>query len=163
MARRLTGTDRIQVIQESGRAVNGVVGSVTLEKQSSSVKQPENTSSSGVTFGSWGDDDVCEVVLMVVRGMDGQIKDMVRSCDIFLENTENPVRSILHPWEKATRPWSRIHIEHACPFLKDQFLIVVDSFSMGGCLLSIKHIGEPNNREITAIIYGTWLTISDCE
>ena len=35
----------------------------------------------------------------------------------------------LHPWQLAERPWQRIHIDFAGPFLQQMFLIVIDSFS----------------------------------
>ena len=35
----------------------------------------------------------------------------------------------MHTWEWPARPWSRIHIDYAEPFLGKMFLIVVDAHS----------------------------------
>jgi hypothetical protein len=61
--------------------------------------------------------------------MDSQIRDLVAQCDACVENAQNPPSAVMHPWEIAKRPWSRIHIDHAGPFLGHLFLIVVDSYS----------------------------------
>ena len=61
--------------------------------------------------------------------MDREIESMVGACSTCLENAGNPSRSMLHPWERATRPWSRVHVDHAGPFLGRLFFIVVDSFT----------------------------------
>jgi len=40
-----------------------------------------------------------------------------------------PTKAPLHPWEWATTPWQRIHIEFAGPFQNSMFLVVVDAHS----------------------------------
>ena len=44
-------------------------------------------------------------------------------------NKGNPPKAPLHPWEWPSRPWSRLHIDHAGPFHGKLFLIVVDAYS----------------------------------
>ena len=61
--------------------------------------------------------------------MDQQIEEEVANCDACVEHARNPPATIMHPWEMASRPWSRIHIDHAGPFLGRMFLVVVDSMS----------------------------------
>ena len=61
--------------------------------------------------------------------MDQQVEEVVAGCKTCTENARNPPSAILHPWEGASRPWSRLHIDHAGPFLGKLFLIVVDSFT----------------------------------
>ena len=41
----------------------------------------------------------------------------------------NPKNAPLHPWEWPARPWQRVHIDFAGPFLGTMFLIVVDAYS----------------------------------
>ena len=41
-----------------------------------------------------------------------------------------PTEAPLHPWEWATTPWQRIHIDYAGPFQNSMFLVVVDAHSM---------------------------------
>ena len=40
-----------------------------------------------------------------------------------------PPKAPLHPWEWPERPWSRIHVDYAGPFLGKWFLIVIDAHS----------------------------------
>ena len=61
--------------------------------------------------------------------MDKRIEEVVGNCGVCIEHARNPSPSILHPWEMPARPWSRVHIDHAGPFLGRMFLIVVDSYS----------------------------------
>ena len=35
----------------------------------------------------------------------------------------------LHPWEWPARPWSRIHIDYAGPFMGRMFFIIIDAHS----------------------------------
>ena len=61
--------------------------------------------------------------------MDQEVEQEVSGCEACIENARNPNVSILHPWEMASRPWSRIHVDHAGPFMGRMFFIVVDSYS----------------------------------
>ena len=40
-----------------------------------------------------------------------------------------PAAAPLHPWEATDKPWTRLHIDYAGPFLGKIFLILVDSYS----------------------------------
>ena len=40
-----------------------------------------------------------------------------------------PTKAPLHPWDWATAPWQRIHIDYAGPFQNSMFLVVVDAHS----------------------------------
>ena len=40
-----------------------------------------------------------------------------------------PTKAPLHPWEWATAPWQRIHIDYAGLFQNSMFLVVVDAHS----------------------------------
>ena len=62
-------------------------------------------------------------------GMDSTIKDCVRNCSACQDHRASPSRAPLHPWEWPNRPWARIHMDHAGPFLGHLFLIVVDAHS----------------------------------
>lgn len=44
-------------------------------------------------------------------------------------NRRDPIRAPIHPWEYPSRPWARLHIDHAGPFLGKLFLIVTDAYS----------------------------------
>ena len=62
-------------------------------------------------------------------GIDKDIEILVKSCDGCLQ-TRNKLSPVsLHPWQLAERPWLRIHVDFAGPFVQQMFLIVIDSFS----------------------------------
>ena len=62
-------------------------------------------------------------------GLDSDIAAKVRECRICQEDRPNPPRAPLHPWEWPSSPWSRLHIDHAGPFMGKLFLIVIDAHS----------------------------------
>ena len=62
-------------------------------------------------------------------GLDSDIQSTVQKCDVCQSNRGNPPKAPLHPWEWPSRPWSRLHIDHAGPFHGKLFLIVVDAYS----------------------------------
>ena len=62
-------------------------------------------------------------------GMDRAIEDMVRKCDKSQEHGNFPPSNPIHPWECPKTPWTRLHIDHAGPFLGNYFLILVDAHS----------------------------------
>jgi hypothetical protein len=61
--------------------------------------------------------------------IDSDIENVVQSCKTCQENRASPNKAPLHPWEYPKKPWSRLHIDHAGPFLGHYFLIIVDAQS----------------------------------
>ena len=41
----------------------------------------------------------------------------------------SPPVSPLHPWSWPTRPWARVHMDYAGPFLGHHYLVVIESHS----------------------------------
>ena len=62
-------------------------------------------------------------------GLDSDLEERVKKCDACQLNQKTPSLAPLHPWDWPSRPWSRVHIDHAGPFLGKTFLIVVDAHS----------------------------------
>ena len=62
-------------------------------------------------------------------GIDQDLENKVKSCTQCQLNQSSPAKAPLHPWEWPQRPWARIHIDHAGPFLGHMFLIVIDAHS----------------------------------
>ena len=62
-------------------------------------------------------------------GLDSDITTKVHHCRICQEDRPNPPKAPLHPWDWPTRPWARLHIDHAGPFMGKLYLIVVDAYS----------------------------------
>ncbi len=63
------------------------------------------------------------------RGMDEDLEAVGKSRQACLAVKQAPVAAPLHPWTWPRRPWQRIHIDFAGPFLNKSFLIVIDAHS----------------------------------
>ena len=62
-------------------------------------------------------------------GMDADLETKVKGCITCQQHQRMPPTSPLHPWEWPSRPWSRIHVDYAGPFLGKMFLVIVDAHS----------------------------------
>ena len=62
-------------------------------------------------------------------GIDKDIEKTVQNCQPCQQHQKSPAPAPLHPWEWPDRPWVRLHIDHAGPFLGKYFLVVVDAHS----------------------------------
>ena len=62
-------------------------------------------------------------------GLDQEIEELVSKCDICQRSRASPPAAPLHPWTWPTRPWSRLHIDYAGPYLGHRFLVVVYAHS----------------------------------
>ena len=62
-------------------------------------------------------------------GIDKDIELTVKSCKECCTNQNNPASVPPDPCETPSKPWERIHIDFAGPFLGKMFLIVVDAYS----------------------------------
>ena len=62
-------------------------------------------------------------------GMDQEIEEKVRSCHDCQRDRPAPAPAPLHPWEYPSRPWARVHIDLAGPFLGHMFMVLIDAHS----------------------------------
>ena len=62
-------------------------------------------------------------------GLDGDIEEKVKSCQVYQLQRAAPATAPFHPWEWPEKSWSRIHIDHAGPFMGQLLLIVFDAYS----------------------------------
>ena len=61
--------------------------------------------------------------------LDGQIEDMVSSCDVCQALRSDPPKAQVHPWMYPSKPWSRLHIDFAGPVGNFMYLVLVDAYS----------------------------------
>ena len=61
--------------------------------------------------------------------MDCELEMKVQSCNVSQVNRKLPPEASLHPWEWPHKPWVRLHLGYAGPFLGKMFLIIVDVHS----------------------------------
>ncbi|XP_061105010.1 uncharacterized protein K02A2.6-like [Conger conger] len=61
--------------------------------------------------------------------MDQDLEEKVKACTQCQTNQHSPAPAPLHPWEWPGRPWSRLHVDFAGPFMGQMFMIMVDAHS----------------------------------
>ena len=59
--------------------------------------------------------------------IDEDVEKTVKTCNGCQLHHKQPARAPLHPWEWPARPWQRVHVDFAGPFLGTLFLILVDA------------------------------------
>ena len=62
-------------------------------------------------------------------GMDQALEGKVQGCLPCQLHQKNPAQAPLHPWVWPDRPWVRLHLDYAGPFLGKMFLVTVDAHS----------------------------------
>jgi hypothetical protein len=62
-------------------------------------------------------------------GIDKELEALAKSCTECAAVKQSPAKAPLHPWGWPRRPWQRIHIDFAGPFMDKSFFIVVDAYS----------------------------------
>ena len=61
--------------------------------------------------------------------MDHELEQKVKECNNCQMMQKSPAQIPMHPWEWPQRPWSRLNIDYAGPFLGKMFLITMDAHS----------------------------------
>ncbi|XP_062586311.1 uncharacterized protein K02A2.6-like [Saccostrea cucullata] len=62
-------------------------------------------------------------------GIDASIEECAKKCKGCMDHRNVAPEAPIHPWEFPDKPWQRIHLDFAGPFLGTMFLIVVDAHS----------------------------------
>ena len=81
-------------------------------------------------------------------GMNQQIEELAKTCSGCQQNQNMPSKVPLHPWEWATTPWQRIHIDFAGPFQGLLFLVVVDAHSKWPEVIPMKSTSSAKTIEV---------------
>ena len=61
--------------------------------------------------------------------IDAALEERVKSCEVCQAHQKTPAAVPLHPWEWPSRPWSRVHVDYAGPFMGKMFLLIIDAHS----------------------------------
>lgn len=61
--------------------------------------------------------------------VDSAIEDLVSHCAEYQQTQSSPPTSPLIPIRWPSRPWSRVHVDLARPFMDHNFLILIDGYS----------------------------------
>ena len=62
-------------------------------------------------------------------GLDKNIEDRVKQCSVCQETQSSPPKSPLLPIRWPSRPWSRVHVDLAGPFMGHTFFVLIDGYS----------------------------------
>ncbi len=62
-------------------------------------------------------------------GITKDIEVTAKSCQECATVKQSPATAPMHPWAWPHRPWERLHVDFAGPFMGKSFLIVVDAHS----------------------------------
>ena len=81
-------------------------------------------------------------------GMNEQLEELAKACSGCQQNLNMPSKVSLHPWEWATTPWQRIHIDYAGPFQGSMFLVVVDAHSKWPEVIPMKSTSSAKTIEV---------------
>ena len=85
-------------------------------------------------------------------GLDTDIEDLVKSCNICVRLSANPSKNNFVQWPKTEKPWARIHIDHL--FLEGYIiLIVVDSHSKYIEAEVVKNVSSEETVECLTTIF----------
>lgn len=61
--------------------------------------------------------------------IDEDIEMQIKTCETCQIHQKAPAQAPLHPWEWPDKPWRRLHIDYAGPFLGKMFLVIIDAHS----------------------------------
>ena len=61
--------------------------------------------------------------------IDQDVEELAKSCLPCQEVKQAPAVAPLHPWIWPTKPWSRVHVDFAGPFMGTTFFLAVDAHS----------------------------------
>ena len=61
--------------------------------------------------------------------MDSALEEQVKQCVVCQNFRKMPPSGPLHPWEWPDKPWSRLHIDYAGPFMGQMLLVIIDAHS----------------------------------
>ena len=62
-------------------------------------------------------------------GLDRDIEVLAKSCQQCQSVKQAPPAALLHPWTWPSKPWTRVHVDFAGPFLDEMYFIAVDAHS----------------------------------
>ena len=92
--------------------------------------------------------------------VDEQIESISDSCKPCAEMAKDPAKTSHHKWEFPERPWQRLHIDYAGPFLDYMWFIIVDAHSKWPSVIPTKDTSAENTVEM---LLDTFATHGLCE
>ena len=94
-------------------------------------------------------------------GLSQNIEEVVKDCTQCQQHQKAPAPAPLHPWEWPDGPWSRLHIDHAGPFLRKYFIVLMVMHIQvnGDCPI---YSNITHGPEVVQYICNTWIARNCC-
>ena len=87
--------------------------------------------------------------------LDRDLEEVVKTCNPCQLARHSPAPVPLQPWEWPQRPWSRLHIDFAGPFLGHMYLVLVDAHSKW---LEVKRVSSATTAVTTEVLRSIFAT-----
>ncbi len=85
--------------------------------------------------------------------MDHEIETLTKSCSGCQLTKKQAPEAPIHPWEYPEKPWSRIHVDFAGPFLGSMFLVIVDAYSKWPVVKQMKTTTATQTIEVLRAVF----------
>uniref|UniRef100_A0A0K0FRB1 RNA-directed DNA polymerase n=1 Tax=Strongyloides venezuelensis TaxID=75913 RepID=A0A0K0FRB1_STRVS len=81
-------------------------------------------------------------------GISESIEILTKSCEVCQLHGETKKNNDLHSWQKPEKPWKRVHVDFAGPFMGSMWLLMTDSFSK---FPHITKMGRTESKDVIAV------------
>ena len=88
--------------------------------------------------------------------LDEHIVSMTKQCDVCQEHRAGAPETPIHPWVWPSRPWERVHLDHAGPMSGWMFLVIVDAHSKWMDIYPTRSTGTDATLELLRQSFACW-------
>ena len=89
-------------------------------------------------------------------GLDGEIEQLAKSCQPCHEAKQAPAKAPLHPWSWPSKPWQRIHVDFAGPFMGKNFFLANDAHSKWGEVVEMSSTTSSKTIEVLRHMFAAY-------
>lgn len=86
-------------------------------------------------------------------GIDKEIEELAKGCNGCQQIQNDPKVAPPNTWEWPSKPWDRVHIDFAGPFLGSMFLIMVDAHSKWPEVIKMKRTTTENTINVLRTVF----------
>ena len=89
-------------------------------------------------------------------GLDKDLEKVAHSCLSCQAVKQAPVAAPLHPWIWPSRPWERVHVDFAGPFLGEMFFLAIDAHLKWGEVYPMVHTSSSKTIELLRHLFASY-------
>nr|XP_029719642.1 uncharacterized protein K02A2.6-like [Aedes albopictus] len=90
------------------------------------------------------------------QGIDGQIEEMVRNCSCCQSTRAEPAKAPTRCWQQPVRPFERIHVDFAGPFMQSYFIVLVDAYTKWPVVKILNNITTATTIQVCREYFATY-------